>query len=88
MADWQLDQKDEAKQWYDKTFAWQTANDVKFKADAERQGFFAEAAKLMALANRGDSAVETNTETKSKKTETRPADSGSYDESEASWNGD
>ena len=48
MAYWQLDQKDQAKQWYDKSLAWQTANADALKADAELQGFFAEAAKLMA----------------------------------------
>ncbi len=48
MAHWQLDQKDQAKQWYDKSLAWQTANADALKADAELQGFFAEAAKLMA----------------------------------------
>ncbi len=48
MAHWQLDQKDQAKPWYDNSLAWQTANADAFKADAELQSFFAEAAKLMA----------------------------------------
>ena len=47
MAHWQLDQKDKAKQWYDKSLAWQTANADAAKADAELQGFFTEAANLM-----------------------------------------
>jgi len=47
MAHWQLDQKDKAKQWYDKALAWQTANAANAKADAELQGFYAEAARLL-----------------------------------------
>ncbi len=46
MAPWQLDQKDQAKPWYDKSLAWQTANEA--EADPELQGFYAEAEKLMA----------------------------------------
>ncbi|WP_419189146.1 tetratricopeptide repeat protein [Stieleria marina] len=47
MAHWQLDQKDEAKQWYDKSLAWKAANAVATQADADLQRFYAEAAKLM-----------------------------------------
>jgi Flp pilus assembly protein TadD len=47
MAHWQLDQKDQAKPWYDKSLAWQTTNAAAAKADAELQGFFTEAAKLL-----------------------------------------
>ncbi len=47
MAHWQLDQKDHAEQWYDKSLAWQQANKVAAKADTELRGFYAEAAKLM-----------------------------------------
>ncbi|GEM_PF-2115097 len=48
MSHWHLDAK--AKEWYDKSLAWQTANEEAPKADAERQRFFAEAAQLMAPA--------------------------------------
>lgn len=48
MAHWQLDQKDQARQWYDKSLEWQTANADTLSKDAELQRFFAEAVKLMA----------------------------------------
>jgi tetratricopeptide (TPR) repeat protein/tRNA A-37 threonylcarbamoyl transferase component Bud32 len=47
MAHWQLGQKDEARKWYDKSLAWQTANPDAAKADTELQSFYAEAAALM-----------------------------------------
>ena len=54
MAHWHLDDKAKAKEWYDKSLAWQTANPdaAKAKADAELQRFYAEAAKLY-FARRG-----------------------------------
>jgi tetratricopeptide (TPR) repeat protein len=57
MAHWQLDQKDKAKPWYDKSLAWQTANAAEAKTDPELQGFFAEAAKLTAPAGDADKAT-------------------------------
>lgn len=47
MAHWQLDDKFQAKEWYDKSLAWQTANADAAKADGELPVFYAEAAKLM-----------------------------------------
>jgi tetratricopeptide (TPR) repeat protein len=61
MAHWQLDQKDEALESYDKAIAWKTANDVKLKADAELKNVFAEAAKLMA-ADTEESKPDVDTE--------------------------
>lgn len=51
MAHWQLAEKSKAKEWYDKSLAWQTANPEKAKADSELPIFYAEAAKLMAAAD-------------------------------------
>lgn len=47
MSYWQLDQKDKAREWYDKSLAWQIA--AAASADANLQGFFAEAARLMTV---------------------------------------
>ncbi|MBT6143571.1 tetratricopeptide repeat protein [bacterium] len=43
MTHWQLDDKDEARKWYDKALAWREKN----KPEKELQGFFTEAEKLM-----------------------------------------
>ena len=47
MAHWKLDNKDEAKKWYDKALTWKKENPDELKADPELQSFFAEAAELM-----------------------------------------
>lgn len=72
MAHWQLYQNDQAKQWYDKSLAWQTANEDAFKADAELQGFFAEAAKLMSA---DTEEPKPNVETEPAEEPNNPADS-------------
>lgn len=70
MAHWQLGQKDEARQWYEKALGWQRKG-----FDRELQGFYFEAARLMItlleetpseqitdanwLANRGEAYVAT-----------------------------
>ena len=51
MSHWQMDQKDKAKEWYDKSLTMQAAA----RFDAELHGFFAEAAKLMAPDSEGES---------------------------------
>lgn len=48
MAHWHLNNKPEAKRWYDKSMAWQTANAEEAKADSGLPIFYAEASKLMA----------------------------------------
>lgn len=72
MAHWQMDQKDKAKQWYDKSLAWQTANADAAKADAELQGFFTEAAKLMAA---DPEEPKPNAETEPEEDQDKPAGS-------------
>jgi len=47
MAHWQLDEKGKAKEWYEKSLSWQTANGARAIADGELRGFFTEAAMLM-----------------------------------------
>ncbi len=47
MANWQLDQKDKALAWYEKSMVWKSANQADLAGDAELQDFYAEAAKLM-----------------------------------------
>ena len=88
MAHGQLDQKDKAKQWHDKSLAWQTANQSVAKVDTELQGFFAEAEKLMSSSDEGTSGGKTNAETGTKKSKTPPADSDSKNKSVANGNGD
>lgn len=55
MSHWQLNEKDKAQEWYDKSLAWKAANDADFAADADLQAFFAEAAKLMTTAQAPES---------------------------------
>jgi len=43
MAQWHMGQRNAAKEWYDKSLLWRTTN----QADAELDGFYTEAAKLM-----------------------------------------
>ena len=47
MAHRHLDEKVKAKEWYDKSLKWRTANTDEFNADSEVQKFFAEAQKLL-----------------------------------------
>ena len=47
MANWKLDQQEEAKKWYDKSRTWKQKNPEELNNDAELQSFFAEAEKLM-----------------------------------------
>ncbi len=54
MSHWQLNQKDKAREWYDKSLTWQAANEEAARADAELRGFFAEAAKLMDPDSKGE----------------------------------
>ena len=60
MAYWHLDDKTQSKQWYDKSLAWQTANQPAATADKKLQTFYAEAAKLLAPRNTPDPATTRN----------------------------
>lgn len=60
MAHHQLQQTDQAAKWYDMALEWKRDNEAALQQDAELQGFFAEAAKLMKAAQdtAKDSALE------------------------------
>lgn len=62
MAHWQLDQKTEAKQWYEKSLAWKTENAEEAKADAELPVLYAEAAALMAAKSLDDTDTDSQAE--------------------------
>ena len=51
MAYWHMEDKAQAKQWYNKSLGWQTVNQPAARADQELQSFYAEAAKLMSAPN-------------------------------------
>jgi tetratricopeptide (TPR) repeat protein len=48
MAYWQLDQKDKAQEWYDKSLAWKAGHAEELTQDSELRGFFDEATSLLA----------------------------------------
>ena len=48
MSHWHLDQKDKAKEWYDKALAYQISNEAAVQKDAELQAFLVEAKQPMA----------------------------------------
>ena len=60
MAFWHMGDKAQAKQWYNKSLGWQTANQPAATADQELRSFYAEAAKLMATPNTPDHATPGN----------------------------
>lgn len=72
MANWQLEQKDKAKEWYDKSLAWKAGHAVDLQEDTELQGFFGEAAALIhAMDNRAsvsDTGPKSNSEAPAEKT--------------------